>query len=303
MAAAIVAAGGAPLRAQEASSEAAAEAPADPEVAPAVERGAYVFRASGCLACHTDLKNKGATLAGGRALKTPFGTFYSPNITPHPETGIGAWSEADFVTALRHGTSPAGDPYYPAFPYTSYSGMTDQDMADLYAYLMAQPAVDQANKDHELGFPYNLRFSLGIWQALFFEAGAFQEDPGKSAAWNRGAYLVVGAGHCGECHTPRNVAGAMIADRALSGAPNPDGDGVIPNITPDPETGIGSWSEDDLIAMFETGFTPEFDSVGGSMAPVQRNLSKLSAEDRAAMAAYLKSIPAIRSEPEAAPAS
>lgn len=287
LAGAAAAAASSPLWAQEASGEAPAEAmPADP----AVERGAYVFRAGGCLACHTDLKGKGATLAGGRALKTPFGTFYSPNITPHPETGIGAWSEADFVTALRHGTSPAGDPYYPAFPYTSYSGMTDQDMADLYAYLMAQPAVEQANRAHELDFPYSLRFTLGVWQALFFEEGSFQEDPGKSAAWNRGAYLVRHLGHCGECHSPRGFLGAVDADQELAGNPDGPEGGKVPNLTSGPG-GLGDWSESDIAYALKSGITPDGDFLGDSMGDViDEATSHLTDEDLAAIALYLKEL-------------
>lgn len=260
---------------------------------PAVERGAYIFRAGGCLACHTDTKGGGAPLAGGRPLKTPYGTFYTPNITPDPGTGIGTWSKADFVTALRHGTSPGGDPYYPAFPYTSYTGMTDQDMADLYAYLMAQPPVEQVNRDHELGFPYSLRFTLGIWQALFFEPGAFQPEAGEDAAWNRGAYLVRHLGHCGECHSPRGFLGAVDEERELAGNPQGPEGGKVPNLTPAPD-GLGGWSESDIAYALKTGITPDGDFLSDSMGEViEEGTSHLSDDDRVAISIYLKSLPPI----------
>ncbi len=257
---------------------------------PAVARGAYVFKAAGCLACHTDSKGGGAPLAGGLTLKTPFGTFYSPNITPDPATGIGAWSEADFVTALRHGTSPQGDPYYPAFPYTSYTGMSDQDMRDLFAYLMTQPPVVRANREHELDFPYNMRFTLGIWKALFFEAGAFQPVAGKDAQWNRGAYLVRHLGHCGECHSPRGFLGAVDASRELAGNPQgPDG-GKVPNLTPGPG-GLGDWSESDIAYALKSGITPDGDFLSDSMGEVIDNAtSQMTDEDLSAISKYLKGL-------------
>lgn len=276
-----------PLRAQP-SETAAGDAAGDAAVA----RGAYVFRAAGCLACHTDAKGGGAPLAGGLALATPFGTFYSPNITPDPKTGIGAWSEDDFFTALRHGTSPRGDPYYPAFPYTSYTGMTEQDMGDLWAYLLAQPPVERPNRAHDLGFPYNLRFTLGIWQALFFEPGAFTPRADKDGVWNRGAYLVRNLAHCGECHSPRGFLGAVDGDLELAGNPlGPDG-GKVPNLTPGPG-GLADWSESDIAFALKTGITPDGDFLSDSMGEVIDNgTSHLSDEDLAAIAKYLKSLPA-----------
>ncbi|WP_193371096.1 cytochrome c [Pelagibius marinus] len=273
-----------------ARAQSGAETTAESLSDPAVARGAYVFKAAGCLACHTDSKGGGAPLAGGRPLKTPFGTFYSPNITPDPATGIGAWNEADFVTALRHGTSPQGDPYYPAFPYTSYSGMTDQDMRDLFAYLMAQPPVARENRAHDLGFPYNMRFTLGIWKAMFFEAGAFQPVAGKDAQWNRGAYLVRHLGHCGECHSPRGFLGAVDASRELAGNPQgPDG-GKVPNLTPGPG-GLGDWSESDIAYALKSGITPDGDFLSDSMGEVIDNAtSQLTDEDRTAISIYLKDL-------------
>jgi mono/diheme cytochrome c family protein len=275
--------------AQQASEDSAASDPA-------VERGGYVFQAAGCLGCHTDEKNAGPALAGGRALVTPFGTFYTPNITPDPASGIGAWREEDLLNALRHGTSPEGDPYYPAFPYPSYSGMTDQDMRDLFAYLMAQAPVSRENRAHDLDFPYSLRFTLGIWQALYLDAGAFTPQAGKDAAWNRGAYLVRHLAHCGECHSPRGFLGAVDRDRELAGNPQgPDG-GKVPNLTPGPG-GLADWSESDIAYALKSGITPDGDFLSDAMGEVIDNsTSRLSDEDLAAIAIYLKDLP-----PHAAP--
>jgi mono/diheme cytochrome c family protein len=258
---------------------------------PAVERGRYVFQAAGCLGCHTDAKNDGEALAGGRALATPFGTFYTPNITPDPATGIGAWREQDFLAALREGTSPEGDPYYPAFPYPSYSGMTDEDLRDLFVYLLAQPPVVQPNRAHDLDFPYSLRFTLGIWQSLFFDAGTFEPQAGKDAAWNRGAYLVRHLGHCGECHSPRGFLGAVDDDLELAGNPQgPDG-GKVPNLTPGPG-GLADWSESDIAYALKSGITPDGDFLSDAMGEVIENsTSRLSDEDLAAISKYLKDLP------------
>jgi mono/diheme cytochrome c family protein len=260
-------------------------------VDPAVERGEYIFHATGCLGCHTATGEGSEPLAGGRALATPFGTFYSPNITPDPRNGIGAWRVQDFVAALRHGTSPRGGSYYPAFPFPSYSGMTDQDMRDLYAYLMAQPPVAQANRPHELDFPYNLRFTLGIWKALYLDAGAFRPDPQRDAQWNRGAYLVRHLGHCGECHSPRGFLGAVDAERELAGNPvGPDG-GRVPNLTPG-RSSFADWSESDIAYALKTGITPDGDFLGDAMGEVIDNsTSRLTDEDLAAIAKYLKDLP------------
>ncbi len=278
-----------------------------PDHTPDLANGETMFWAGGCESCHAA---PGATgddllkLAGGLAMKTPFGTFNVPNISPDEKTGIGSWSTADFVTALKLGVGKNGRHLYPAFPYTSYQRMKVEDIIDLKAFLDTLPPVDNVVPDHDLPFPFNIRRGLGLWQLVYAENGTFAPDPQASDQINRGAYLVEAPGHCGECHTPRNVAGAMIASRAFSGGPAPEGDGWIHNITPDPETGIGSWSESDLLTLFKTGFTPSFDSVGGAMAAVQRNLAMLSDEDLEAIAAYLKSLPPIVSEkPPARPAS
>ncbi len=255
-------------------------------------RGEYLFRAAGCANCHTDEKNHGAPLAGGRALKTSFGTFYTPNITPDPDTGIGRWSETDFIRALREGVSPAGEHYYPAFPYTSYTQLTDADLHAIWIYLSSRKPVRQANKPHDLPWYLRSRVFLGIWKKMFFHAGAFRPQPDRSAAWNRGAYLVNAVTHCGECHTPRNILGGFKPSLRLSG--NADGveGAAVPNITPDKKTGIGKWSENDLAEYLETGATPDGDYAGDVMAEVIDNsTSQLTKEDRRAIAAYVMSLP------------
>jgi len=269
--------------------------PAAAEEAPeaaAVARGEVVFNAAGCLGCHTDAKRKGARLAGGRPLPTPFGTFYSPNITPDQTAGLGAWSEADFVRALRQGVNPAGAPYYPAFPYTAYTGLSDQDLHDLWLYLRAQPAVAQSNRPHELAPPYAWRAALWPWRLLFFREGPLAPEPARDAGWNRGRYLVQALTHCGECHTPRGWLGDLDAARDLAGNPHlPDGDRA-PNLTPERKKGLGGWSDADLADFLESGIKPDGDVVGGSMAEVVRNsTSKLSAADRQAIIGYLRTVP------------
>ncbi len=257
-----------------------------------IARGEYVMRAAGCLACHTDVKNKGAPLVGGRALHTPFGTFYTPNITPDREYGIGAWSDQDFLAALGQGVAPDGRHYYPAFPYPSYTGMSEGDMRDLKAYLFSRPPVAAPNRAHELSFPFGFRTALWPWKFLFFEPGRRVEDAAKDAQWNRGAYLVEHLGHCGECHTPRNSLGGIERERRLAGNPSgPDGK-KVPNITPHPESGIGKWRDSDLTYFLKTGFLPDGDFAGGAMTEViEESSSHLSDEDRAAIAVYLRSLP------------
>ncbi len=259
-----------------------------------MQRGEYLFRAAGCANCHTDEKHKGAPLAGGRALKTPFGTFYVPNITPDPETGIGNWSEADFVRAMREGVDDEGIPLYPAFPYTSYTHLTDADLHAIKTYLFSQKPVRQANKEHDLPWYYRSRQSLKIWKMLFFKSGPFQPQPDQSATWNRGAYLVTAVAHCAECHTPRNFLGGFKESLRFAGtADGVDGDRV-PNITPDKKTGIGKWSESDLIEYLDTGATPDGDYAGGAMAEeIDNSLHHLTQEDRKAIAVYVMSLPPV----------
>ena len=208
-----------------------------PEIARAgdAKHGEYLLRLGGCVTCHTDDKHDGQFLAGGRALETPFGTFYPPNITPDPETGLGGWSTGAFVQAMTQGRSPGGHPLYPALPYPSYTRMTEQDLVDLKAYLDTVRPVANPVPAHDLHFPFGFRPLLKGWQLLFFDPGPFQPDPTQSESWNRGAYIVNGPGHCGECHTPRNAFGAPQEDRFLAGTRDgPDGK-AVPNITPNQE--------------------------------------------------------------------
>lgn len=263
-------------------------------------RGAYLFAAGGCLACHTDLKKKGAPLAGGGPINTPFGTFYGPNITPDPAHGIGNWSEADFIRALRDGIRPDGARYFPVFPYTSYTNMADSDMKALWAYLRAQQKVAKPSRPHEVGFPFSWRFLQRFWRLLYFSPGPMTAAAGPPAR-QRGEYLVRALGHCGECHTPRNFLGGPDTGRDLAGAGDgPEGD-LVPNITPDRETGIGGWRDGEVLEYLKSGMDPEGDYAGGLMADViDHSTSRLSAADRRAILAYLRSIKPIRHRPVAA---
>ncbi|MDP1603760.1 MAG: cytochrome c [Legionella sp.] len=256
--------------------------------------GKTMFDAGGCVSCHTDSKEDRARLPGGVALKSPFGTFYTPNISSDPKDGIGAWNEAQFVTAMLKGTSPSGAHYYPSFPYTSYQRMAIGDLRDLFAYLKTLPPVAGRARDHDLPFPFNIRRTLGGWKLLFLDGKPFEPDASQSAEWNRGAYLVNGPSHCAECHSPRNALGGIVASQRFAGGPNTEGEGWVPNIT---QKGLGSWSVKDIAYLLETGSTPEFDSVGGSMAAVIRNTAQLSAADRNAMAVYLKSLAPVDGPP------
>ncbi len=258
----------------------------------AVERGRYLFAVAGCQGCHT--VKGGELLAGGRALKTPFGTFYGPNITPEPEHGIGRWSDADFLRALREGVSPDGDFYYPAFPYLSFTGMTDEDILAIKAYIFTLPPVAEPRRDHDLDFPYNIRVGLAPWRWRYFKPGPLKPDPGHGEAWNRGAYLVQAVAHCVECHTPRDFLGGPKKDMAFAGtAEGPEGT-VVPNITPNKQTGLGDWSAGDFDFFLSLGMMPDGDVVGDVMYEVvQSGTSKLTRADREAIAAYLQALPPI----------
>jgi mono/diheme cytochrome c family protein len=258
------------------------------------QQGEYLFRAAGCAGCHTDEENKGAPLAGRRALHSPFGTFYTSNITPDPDTGIGRWSEADFVRALREGISPQGEHYYPAFPYTSYTQLTDADLHAIWVYLRSLKPVRQVNQPHELLWYLRWRATLWVWKLVFFDPGSYQPQTDQSPAWNRGAYLVKAVTHCGECHTPRNLLGGFKQAQYLAGNPHGVDDAKVPNITPDRNTGIGKWTENDLVYYLETGATPDGDYAGDAMADVIDNsTSHLTSDDRRAIAVYIKSLPAV----------
>ncbi|MGB7933558.1 MAG: cytochrome c [Gammaproteobacteria bacterium] len=256
-----------------------------------LEHGRYVFFAAGCVSCH----GAHQTLAGGRALVTPFGTFYPPNITPDREHGIGTWSAAEFMRALREGVDPRGEPYYPAFPYPSYTGMTNEDMQALYAYLMTQPADSRPNRRHELPWFLSYRPLIRDWKAGRFEPGVLPEDPAQTPQWNRGAYIARSLGHCGECHTPRGLLGAPRAGRYLAGARSgPDGV-TVPNITPDPATGIGEWTTGELFTYLSIGQRPDGRYASQPMLEVLgTSIMPLTESDRHALASYLQSLPPVR---------
>ena len=256
-----------------------------------LENGRTLYLVGGCSQCHASQGQDNLDrLGGGYALKSPFGTFFVPNISPHPRDGIGSWSATDFVRAMREGTSPDGRHYYPSFPYTSYQRMTTADLLDLFEYLKTLPAVEGRAPDHDLPFPYSVRRGVGLWKLAFLDGKAFAPDPSRPASWNRGAYLVEGPGHCAECHSERNALGAVVAERRFAGGPDPEGRGIVPNITPHP-TGIGGWSVEEVAQMLKTGETPNFVNVTGPMISVVRHTAQLTDADRAAMAEYVLSLP------------
>ena len=258
------------------------------------DRGEYLFRAAGCGGCHTDEKKKGPALAGGAALKTGFGTFYAPNITPDPVHGIGRWSETDFIRALREGLSPAGEHYYPAFPYPSYTRLTDADLRTLWNYLRRQQPVARASTPHALPWYLRVRSLMIVWKMFFFSPGQYAPRPDKDETWNRGAYLAASVVHCGECHTPRNFLGAPRHNKHFSGTRAGPEDSVVPNITPDKKTGIGRWHKNEITEYLDSGMTPDGDLAGDLMADViDRSTSVLTKTDREAIAIYLLSLPPI----------
>jgi mono/diheme cytochrome c family protein len=248
------------------------------------KRGEYLAKAGGCLGCHTEEREKAVPYAGGRALKTPFGVFYGPNITPHPQAGIGRWTEADFVRAMREGRRPDGANYYPAFPYTSFTLITDSDLRDLWAYLRALAPSDRKSEPHELGFLYRWRFLLTFWKWLFLDRGPFVPDPAQNAQLNRGRYLTTALGHCGECHTPRNFLGAPKRGQFLAGAKD-----VAPNLTP---TRLKKRGDGELRNFLTTALTEDGDVPAKEMGEVITNTtSQLTPEDLNAMIAFLRSLP------------
>ena len=253
--------------------------------------GETMFHAGGCAGCHATPRQRDRTrLGGGLALATPFGTFIAPNISPDPTHGIGAWSEEAFVNAMTRGIGRNGEHLYPVFPYTSYQRMALDDVRDLFAYLKTLPADARQTEPHRLDFPFNIRRGIGLWQRLYLDGKPFTPDPARSAAVNRGAYLVEGPGHCAECHSPRDRLGGIVAARRHAGGPAVDGKGWVPNITPHSD-GLAGWSADDIAYLLKTGLTPDSDSVGSGMADVVRSVGKLADGDVNAMAAYLKAMP------------
>lgn len=265
------------------------DAPEIAGITPDPARGEYVFRAAGCASCHIapDAEAGALELVGGKAFASPFGTFYAPNISPHPDYGIGRWSALDLVNALKAGVSPEGEHYYPALPYASYAKMTTEDAVSLFAYLQTLPQVAAPSKPHEVPFPFSWRRLLGGWKFLFLDRdwAVASVPPGAET----GRYLAEALTHCGECHTPRSGLGAMDKGRWLAGGPMPGGTRPLPNLTP----GGLDWSEADLMTFLQTGFTPEFDVVGGDMALVSRNLATLPEADLVSLVAYLKAVPAV----------
>src|SRR3954451_1151739 len=262
-----------------------------PARVPDLANGQVMFNAGGCSSCHAvpDQPDR-LRLGGGVAIRSPFGTFYAPNISPDPADGIGSWTQAEFIRAVTQGISPAGYHYFPAFPYTSYQHAKAEDIGDLFAYLKTLAPVSGKVRGHDVSFPFSIRRNIGLWELLFMDHKPFTPDPARPASWNRGAYLVGSLGHCAECHSPRNVLGGIIAAQRFAGGPNPEGEGWVPNIT---QKGIGDWSEKDIAYFLESGEMPDGDSAGGPMARVIKNTSQLSSQDRASIAEYLKSLPPV----------
>ena len=261
--------------------------PAPIELTGDVNRGAYLARASGCIACHTDISGGGAPLAGGAPLDTPFGAYYPPNLTTDPKHGIGDWRVEDFAKAVRQGVSPDGEPYFPTFTYPFYSNFSDQDIADLWAAFQTVPAVGEPAPAHEVAFPFNQRWGMKLWRAAFLKPPETEPVDGRSATWNRGRELVEGASHCAACHTPRNLAGGRMSGAAFAGNEDLPGGDKAPSILPDDLKARG-WTVDNLAFALRTGVMPDGDAFGGSMGEVvQGGTAFLSEEDLTAMAIYV----------------
>ena len=264
-------------------------------------RGKIVFDAGGCSSCHaTPGQEDRLVLGGGFELKTPFGSFFPPNISPNPRDGIGRWTTADLANAMLAGVSPDGSHYYPAFPYATYAHMKVQDVADLMAYLKTLPPTEGVPRPHNLPFPMTFRRGVGLWKLLYLDRTPITDQAGQTAEWNRGHYLVDALGHCAECHSGRTLPGGIDEAYRYAGGPDPEGKGMIPNIT-QAKDGIGDWSKADIVEVLTSGLTPEPDEVSGSMAEVVKNTSLLPKADREAMAEYIKSLPPRASPPKPAP--
>ena len=278
-----------------------------PDHAPDPEAGERIFWAGGCASCHASPVNgkraKGDAkllLGGGLELDTQYGVFRVPNISPDTDDGIGGWSLHNLVNAMQRGVSPDGRHYYPAFPYTSYARMTLPDLLDLKAWLDTFAPANARVAEHDLRFPWNIRRGVGLWKLRYLDDEPVVPLPAADALLERGRYLVESVGHCGECHTPRDRFGGLDRSRWLAGGPGlevdsdsgPDGAGKVPNLTPH-EKGLAGWSERQIARYLKTGFTPDYDTVGGSMVKVQENLARLSDSDREAIAAYLKAVPPV----------
>lgn len=257
------------------------------------ERGAYMVRAAGCVSCHTDKKGGGQPFAGGLALKTPFGMFHSPNITPDKETGIGAWSDEDFVRALTQGQGVHGEELYPVFPYTSFAAMTVEDALAIKAFLFTLSPVSAPRRQDDVAFPFSWRALMKGWKLLFFGgAEPLANDPSRDTTWNRGRYLVA-VGHCGECHTPRGFLGAQLSGRFLQGNPSGPEGWKVPALAGANAKEFAAWTVDEATAYLKTGTKPDFDNAQGPMDEVIQDATKhLTDEDRRAIALYLKSLDA-----------
>ncbi|MBF0288691.1 MAG: cytochrome c [SAR324 cluster bacterium] len=264
-----------------------------------VQKGEYIFRATGGCGCHTDYKNNGEFLAGGRGIQTPFGIFYGTNITPDKETGIGRWSDDDFIRAMTKGLSPQGTHYAPVFPYTSFTKMTREDLLYLKAYLFSIPPVKKQNKPHDLIVPFGQQIGFMLWKKIHFRETKFKPNSEKSIQWNRGAYIAETLAHCGECHTPRDWQGVLKEKMRYAGSQDgPEGE-LAPNITPDDKTGVGDWSTADMVEFLKTGLKPNYDDSQGLMIEViEEGYSHLKQEDLEAISEYLRSLPPIHN-PEA----
>jgi mono/diheme cytochrome c family protein len=253
-----------------------------------IDRGAVQFALAGCASCHADpalSRDDTLVLAGGRAFESAFGTFVAPNISSSVAQGLGAWSDLQIASAIMAGVSADGRHLYPAHPYTSFAKAAPHDVADLIAYLRSLPASDRPSQAHDLGFPYNIRAGLGVWKWLYLDYDWVM--PAATDQIAQGRQLVEALGHCAQCHTPRTALGGLDRNRWMAGAPNPSGQGRIPALRPV----MFDWSADEIAEYLKTGFTPDFDSAGGSMAAVVRNTAQLSDDQRMAIALYLKSLP------------
>jgi len=253
-----------------------------------VEQGAYLARAGNCMLCHTP--TGGAPYAGGRAIETPFGTVYSSNLTPDRETGIGTWTSVDFWRAMHEGRSKDGSLLLPAFPYTSFTQVSQDDANALFAYLRSLPAVQQPNRAHALRWPYDSQLALAAWRTLYFEPMAFQSDPARAPEWNRGAYLVRGLGHCSACHTSRNRLGAVDDRLDLSGGPMPMQNWYAPSLVQASEAGLGEWSSDEIVRLLQTGVAASASVIGPMAEVVLHSTQYLTPQDLRAIAVYLQSL-------------
>ncbi len=255
-----------------------------------IERGRYLAQVGNCMGCHT--APGGAPYSGGRAIPTPYGTFFGPNITPHATTGIGNWTADDFWRALHDGKAPDGTLLYPVFPYPTYTNVSREDADALYAYLKSLPPIDRPNREHEVAFPYNQRWLLSLWRAVHFRPGPLDPVPDQSEQWIRGRYLVEGLAHCAECHTPRTRWGGLDRSKHLQGGIIPGQDWYATPLTGDPVTGLGEWSADDIASLLKSGLSTRSHATGPMAESVYWGYQHLTDGDTEAIAAYLKSLPA-----------